>query len=147
MDCKQTDVFPLHRIFWLLKHFISLNSPTWLDGLSCWVAAQTAKFWVERQILVLPMDGGKSSVLPLFIAGCPKHSTTDHQMLASLCHIWPGQFLASSAQTADPEESWTIPKENVPSLPSRYCDYLQSVLVDPVVLKMETVPPAFWPFQ
>lgn len=67
--------------------------------------------------------------------------------LASVIFGQDGVFQAFSAQTSDPEESWTIPKENVHSLPSGYCDYLQSVLVDPVVLKMETFPPAFWPFQ
>lgn len=91
MDCKETDVFPLHRVFYLLKYFIALNSPSSLD---VWVAAQRATFGAGKQISVLPIYGGKSSVLPFLIACCPKHGTTDHQMLASLCLIWPGQSIS-----------------------------------------------------
>lgn len=86
-------VFPLHRIFCLLKYFIALNSPTWLD---VWGAAQIAKFGVGRQICVLLVE--RAVRFHFFIAGCPKHgATTTRCWLASVIFGQDRVFLAFSA--------------------------------------------------
>lgn len=83
-----------------------------------------------------------------FFAGCPIHATIDHQILASLCHIWSRKSITGFLCTDCTSRKELSYSQSVHSLQSGYCDllYIQPVSVDPILLKMGTFPPAFLAF-